>query len=69
MVGDTVEAIRALGVRYHESPRYDVNRLFPLWHPNLDGIREDPRFQEVLSEVLDYAGLSGAELRRDPPER
>ncbi len=66
---DTVQAIRAIRERYRDVPKYDVNRLNPLWLPELDGIREDPRFKEALAEVLDFAGLSGAILRRAPPER
>jgi TolB-like protein len=67
-VGDPARAIQAIRDLYHQRPRYDVNSLFPLWEPDLDGIRDDPRFREVLSEVLDYAGLSGAVLRRAPAE-
>ncbi len=68
VVGDTVQAMRAIRERYQKRPRYDVRSLNPLWQPELDGIREDPRFQEALSGVLDYAGLSGAMLRRAPSE-
>jgi len=67
-VGDTAEAIRAITDRYRHRPRYNVNVLYTLWQPELDGIREDPRFQEALSGALDYAGLSGATLRRAPTE-
>jgi tetratricopeptide (TPR) repeat protein len=68
MVGDTVQAIRAIGEKYRDAPRYDVRVLFSLWKQGLDGIRDDPRFQEAMSGVLDYAGLSGAMLRRASPE-
>jgi tetratricopeptide (TPR) repeat protein len=68
MVGDTVQAIQAIGELFRGRPRYDVNLLYVLWQPDIDGIREDPRFREALDEMLDYAGLPGATLRRAPPE-
>jgi len=67
-MGDTARAIRAISDGYRQRPKYDINSLLPLWQPELDGIREDPRFQEALAAVLDYAGLSGAVLRRAPAE-
>ena len=45
-----------------------MNLLYVLWQPDIDGIREAPRFREVLNEMLDYAGLPGATLRRAPSE-
>ena len=68
VVGDTARAIQAILDRFHQRPRTDVNSLYPLWQPDLDGIRENPRFREALSRVLDYAGLSGAVLSRAPVE-
>ena len=59
---------QAIGELFRGRPRYDVNLLYVLWQPDIDGIREDPRFREALDEMLDYAGLPGATLRRAPPE-
>lgn len=64
MVGDTVQAIRAITEVFLNGPRYDVRLLYSLWLPGLDGIRNDPRFQEAFSAALDLTGLSGATLRR-----
>jgi hypothetical protein len=68
VVGDTARAIQAIRDRYRQRPRYNVNALFLLWQPELDGIREDPQFQEAVSGVLDDAGLTGVVLRRAPLE-
>jgi len=68
LVGDTVQAIRAVIEGYSRSPRYDVRLLYGLWQPVLDGIRDDPRFQDALSVVLDHVGLPGAVLRRASTE-
>ena len=69
LIGDTARAIQALRERYHERPKYDVNVVYPVWQPNLDGLRDNPRFQEALAGVLDYVGLPGAVLRRAQLER
>lgn len=69
LLGDTIRAIDGIRERYREQRRYDVDALNMLWAPDLDGIRGDPRFQDVLAEVLDSAGLSGAELRRSGVDR
>jgi len=64
MLGDTVQAIRAISETFRQNPRYDVRLLYALWGPGLDGIRNDPRFRDVLSEALHLADLTGATLRR-----
>ena len=69
LLGDTVQAIRAISETFRQSPRYDVRLFYTLWRPSLDGIRNDPRFQEAFSEALDLTGLTGAMLRRAPSER
>ncbi len=66
LLGDTLRAIAALGDLTLDRPRFDASVLMQLWYPDLDGIRDDPRFQEVLDEILSYAGLEGAELKRAP---
>ena len=66
VLGDTLRAIEALRDRYRERPRYESNMLLPLWGPELDALRGDPRFQEVFDEILAYAGLEGAVLTRAP---
>jgi tetratricopeptide (TPR) repeat protein len=67
VLGYPERAIEALRERYEDRPRFNSNTLRALWWPNFDPIRDDPVFQQVLEEILDYAGLSGAELRRAPP--
>jgi adenylate cyclase len=67
VLGDTVRAIAVLGTLFRDGPRYDVGVLFLLWAPEFDGIRNDPRFRDALSDALAYVGLSGATLRRAPP--
>jgi TolB-like protein len=64
MVGDTIRAIQTISEAVRESARFDARLFYSFWHPGLDGIRNDPRFQEALSEALGLAGLSGARLRR-----
>jgi TolB-like protein len=64
MVGDTARAIRTISEAVLQSARFDARLFYSLWLPGLDGIRNDPRFQEALSEALELAGLSGATLRR-----
>ena len=39
-----------------------------LARPEIDPLRDDPRFQEVFDEILEYAGLEGAVLKRAPAE-
>jgi hypothetical protein len=65
LVGDTARAVQALRDRYQGRPRYDVNVVYPVWQPSIDGLRDHPGFQEALAEVLDYMGLPGADLTRD----
>ena len=67
ILGDTARAIEALEEQYEDRPRFNSNSLLPLWRPDLDPLRDDPRFQEVFEEILEYADLTGAELRRAPP--
>ncbi|MGB5527202.1 MAG: hypothetical protein WBN79_10110, partial [Gemmatimonadota bacterium] len=66
LLGDTLQAIEVLGARYLDRPRYNGGALHELWSPLLDGIRDDPRFQEVFEEILRYAGLEGTVLKRAP---
>ncbi len=65
-LGDTLDAIEALEDRYRDHPRYDGSELGLLWRPGLDPIRDDPRFQAALKQILAYAGLEGARLQRAP---
>jgi len=67
IMGDTARAIDALKERYDRRPRFSSSAVVPLWRPNLDPMRDDPRFQKVFDEILSYAGLEGAELLRAPP--
>ncbi|MCL7958575.1 MAG: tetratricopeptide repeat protein [marine benthic group bacterium] len=66
VLGDTLAAIEALSERYRDLPRFNANALNPLWRPDFDGLRDDPRFQDVFDEILAHAGLEGAELKRAP---
>jgi tetratricopeptide (TPR) repeat protein len=66
--GDTVRAIEAFADRYRDRPRFNVNSLNDLWRPEIDPLRDDPRFHEVFDEILEYAGLEGAVLTRDSGE-
>jgi tetratricopeptide (TPR) repeat protein len=66
LLGDTLRAIDAVGDRYLELPRFNASVLNGLWTPDLDGIRDDPRFQEVFEEILRYADLEGTVLKRAP---
>jgi TolB-like protein/Tfp pilus assembly protein PilF len=66
LLGDTLQAIEVLGDRYLGRPRFNGGALHELWSPLLDGIRDDPRFREVFDEILEYAGLEGAVLKRAP---
>ena len=65
-LGDTLRAIDVLGDWYRDRPKVNSGTLNRLWRPELDGLRNDPRFREVFDEILTYAGLEGAELRRAP---
>ena len=65
-LGDTAGAIEMIRDRYRDIPRYDATFVAPLWEPDLDAIRADPRFQDVLEEILAYAGLEGTQLQRAP---
>jgi TolB-like protein/Tfp pilus assembly protein PilF len=64
LLGDTLRAIDALGTRYLDTPRFNGSVLNGLWYPDLDPIRDDPRFQRVFKAILAHAGLEGAELKR-----
>jgi TolB-like protein/Tfp pilus assembly protein PilF len=66
LLGDTLRAIDAVGDRYLELPRFNASVLNGLWTPDLDGIRDDLRFQEVFEEILRYADLEGTVLKRAP---
>jgi tetratricopeptide (TPR) repeat protein len=65
-LGDTARAVEMLRDWHLSRPRFNALTFNQLWRPDLDGIRDDPRFQEVLEEILAYAGLEGAQLRRAP---
>jgi TolB-like protein len=66
VLGDTLRAIEELRDRYQDRPRFNANALNPIWRPEFDGLREDPRFQKVFGEILEHAGLEGSQLRRAP---
>ena len=66
VLADTARAIQALEATFRDVPRYESSGLNVLWLPELDGVRQDPHFRQVLSQVLAYAGLPAAELRRAP---
>jgi len=66
ILGDTLGAIEALSERYRDRPRFNANALNLLWRPEFDGLRNDPRFQDVFGEILAHAGLEGAVLKRAP---
>jgi hypothetical protein len=68
VLGDTLRAIEALRDRYQDRPRFNANALNPIWRPEFDGLREDPRFLELFGEILEHAGLEGSQLRRAPAE-
>jgi TolB-like protein/Tfp pilus assembly protein PilF len=68
VLGDTARAIGAFAERYRGRPRFNVNALNALWRPEMDPVRDDPRFQEVFDEILAHAGLEGAVLTRDSRE-
>jgi hypothetical protein len=63
-VGDTAQAIAAVNGVFQNRPRYDVRLSYSLWIPGIDGIRDDPRSREALSEALELTGMSGGTLRR-----
>ncbi len=67
LVGDTARAIETLRAFERDLPEYGYEALFPVWGPGIDPIRDDPRVEEILSEILDRTGLSGAVLRRAAP--
>ena len=57
--GDRERALEAIERRLVESP---AGVLVWLWNPNLDPLREDPRFREILERV----DLGGATPQRTP---
>ena len=59
-------AIEAFADAYRGRPRFNVNSLNPLWTPDMDPVRDDPRFQRVFDEILEYAGLEGTVMKRAP---
>ncbi len=63
LLGDTLAAIESLAAHFRDHPRYDGGELRLLWSPGLDPIRNDPRFQEAVEQILAYAGLDGARLQ------
>ena len=65
-LGDTARAIEMLRAWHLSRPRFNALTFNQLWRPELDAIRDDPRFQSALEEILAYAGLEGAQLRRAP---
>ena len=68
ILGDTLRAIEAFADRLRGRPRFNANSLNLLWTPEMDAARSDPRFQGVFDEILEYAGLEGAVLKRAPAE-
>jgi TolB-like protein len=68
VLGEMAAAIEALRERYEGRPRFNANALNSLWRPEMDAVRDDPRFQEVFDEILVHAGFEGAELKRAPAE-
>jgi TolB-like protein/Tfp pilus assembly protein PilF len=66
--GDTARAIETMHDVFEGRAKYSVVPLMALWDPDLDPIRGDPRFQKVLAQILDEAGLHGAKLRRAGPD-
>jgi hypothetical protein len=65
-LGDTARAIEVLRAWHLSRPRVNALTFNRLWGPDLDGIRDDPRFQSALEEILAHGGLKGAQLRRAP---
>jgi tetratricopeptide (TPR) repeat protein len=68
VLGDTAGAIEAFADAYRGRPRFNVNSLNSLWTPEMDPVRDDPRFQEVFEEILRYTGLEGTVMSRAPAE-
>ncbi|MCL7980570.1 MAG: tetratricopeptide repeat protein, partial [marine benthic group bacterium] len=64
ILGDTARAIEMLRAWHLSRPRFNALTFNQLWRPELDAIRDDPRFQSALEEILAHAGLEGAQLRR-----
>ncbi|MCL7982641.1 MAG: FlgO family outer membrane protein [marine benthic group bacterium] len=64
ILGDTAGAIEMLRAWHLSRPRFNALTFNQLWRPELDAIRDDPRFQSALEEILAHAGLEGAQLRR-----
>ncbi|MCL7963142.1 MAG: FlgO family outer membrane protein [marine benthic group bacterium] len=64
ILGDTARAIEVLRAWHLSGPRFNALTFNQLWRPELDAIRDDPRFQSALEEILAHAGLEGAQLRR-----
>jgi TolB-like protein/Tfp pilus assembly protein PilF len=65
-IGDAGRAIEALRDWHLDRPRFNALTFSRLWSPRLDSLRDDPRFQEVLAEILAIGGLEGARLQRAP---
>ena len=66
IMGDAGRAIEALRDWHLDRPRFNALPFNRLWSPGLDSLRDDPRFQEVLEEILAHGGLGGAQLQRAP---
>jgi TolB-like protein/Tfp pilus assembly protein PilF len=66
IMGDAGRAIEALRDWHLDRPRFNALPFNRLWSPGLDSLRDDPRFQEVLTEILSNGGLEGAQLQRAP---
>ena len=64
MIGDIDRALDALSSYVANAPGYGATWQTNLWTPDWDGVRDDPRFREVLRR----ANLENVEPRRAPPE-
>jgi TolB-like protein len=64
MIGDIDRALDALSSYVANAPPYGATWQTNLWTPDWDGVRDDPRFREVLRR----ANLENVEPRRAPPE-